>query len=1385
MNKKELFTFRGVNQDVTKSKHPKEFYYEGNNIRISATDSQSTGSISNEKGTLAVLSLPTPSVNVVNGIINYGDKKLTFLNSEIKDQFTGKVSGEQKVIGHTIARDNIIVFSTDDTGFDCVWEITEVDNVFDITLLYMRNLGFSINSPIQSIFNFENDRIQKVYWVDGNAQLRFLNIRHSKENEYLDNLIDINSNTINIVGNFKVSQPVITDIVSGGNHTAGMIQYAYNLYRLNSSQTKLSPLSSLIPLDKGVGQGGGDVNEVVGSTPIVEMKQLDPEYTHIKVYAIKYNAYNQQPVISLIKDQEINTNRTLTVFDDGNVINDIALSEFLFLGTDPIIPKHIEAKDNILFSANIKEKNFDVKLDTRAYSFTAGLNATSKVYTDLKLKEVTETSNVPSVIQGPIKPRDRGDRTLGFDDGMGNTYDPDTLEYAEPPTTQYTTTTNTRTIVSGEGWPVNKTTWNVPTKHDAVNVDYDKYKYQKDGSTYGGEGKYIKYEIVGNDTVDKPESRKFFKDSEVYRLGIHFYNRLGQKSLPKWIADFRAPEGNLEGKYNTLKLTLKPEFYVWLNTSSNFDSEDEKPVGFRVLRANRTVNDKTIVSQGFLNSMMSNYRTSEKSDEFSAQARNRAKEGNKLPSLQRTFARNHTQMLGMKHNLKLDTFDGNDDMREVHKASSSQNWIAETFQYNILMQMFSPEVLFGNVALYEGLELKVKGALKNKVTQFWGQIREVDTKEVLLEGKVLNGLTPHDDIINNNTQELNINGHVNNMADYAIFGTANKRDEHTEMDFYQFNRDFNGDYVKGVGKRYPVYGKPDLTERGQGGINYNGDPAFKFYNSLQPMIADGGDGRGENSPAITSVNSWGAKCITMVLGPDDRDYKYYDRPKLETLWKESGVTDTNVMLVAELVKNNEQIYLGGIYGGNSYEDKKRTPYIEIGKYMDINTTTAYILSPGDTFVQTFKFAKLGKTDTEVYSSASLQLSEIVEGRIETTIDLRNRNDISRSGWDSRFQPRDEEFHKYNRVYSQEPTLLQEQDVDYNFRKVKNFDTRIMASKIKVPGENIDNWTDMLINEVQDLNGKYGPINSLVSFRDNIFALQDKAFAAISINPRVQVQGSDGIAVELGSGSILHDYQYISTNSGTLNKWAVCATQHAIYYLDTVNKCFNRYSQGIEKLSDMYGLHTWFQNNVDYETIKNDNPYLNKGAHVGYDLVNNSILLTFNQENPYTRLFSESSNTFIGLMDYKPSCYIVSNSRLFSLDNSNNGIHEHFKGEYNKFYGQYYPSYVTLMVNPNVHGECVFDNIEYNAEMYLNDVDVFNKSFTHIQAWNEYQDSGKVPLVLGRGTNLSRKMRTWRAQIPRQGRNRMRNPWIYLRLNLNNEDDYKMILHDIVVDYTIN
>src|SRR5690606_25518116 len=183
-----------------------------------------------------------------------------------------------------------------------------------------------------------------------------------------------------------------------------------------------------------------------------------------------------------------------------------------------------------------------------------------------------------------------------------------------------------------------------------------------------------------------------------------------------------------------------------------------------------------------------------------------------------------------------------------------------------------------------------------------------------------------------------------------------------------------------------------------------------------------------------------------------------DRETLESICNITGSSKDGVLL-AELIIPKKLIYLGNIYGGNTYEEKLRTEYIDIGEYYLIPSTYSAIYKTlsncGDTFVQRYNFSRIHLGGEPIYDDRNYNFSEKLSFICETSIDLNNRSDNSNQAWDSNFQPQYEEYHKYNRVYSQESDFLKRQPIDFNFKRIKNFDTRIQATSLKIPNETID------------------------------------------------------------------------------------------------------------------------------------------------------------------------------------------------------------------------------------------------------------------------------------------------------------------------------------------
>jgi hypothetical protein len=1325
--KSAKYSYNGINQDMSRSKHDPSLYFEGQHIRLVSEDSQTTGSITNEKGTKEMFTIPNDvSINTTTKQITYTSNSIVntinYTNSEI-DSLT--VTNDHKIIGHTVTKDSIILITTSN-GLDCTWEVKNIynnDNVYSVDLLYLRDIGLSTSNPIQLIYNYENEKNEKIYWVDGKAQLRFLNLRHSILNGDRENLIDLDSDLINTVGNIQVSQPEITGFSQGGSHTTGVIQYAYNLYKTNLSQSVLSPLSPLVPLSSNLNSGGGDVNEIVGSTPIVQINNIDLSYTNIIIYAIKYTSLNEVPKISIISDRAIPSNGSITVYDDGSTISDISLEQLVFLGSEAVVPKHIESKDNQLFKFNVTEDFYDLKdIDTRAYSFNT-LSASSLW---------NSTGNI--INDRPASP------------------------FIQVPASYI-----------------------IPKTFDSINPDYNIYKYQNDGTTLGGEGKYLKYEL--STTNQYSDNDQYLKSNELHRISIEFYNAKGQKSLPKWIADFIAPDNNLNGLYNTLTVELKADFYTYINTLPI----DDRPIGYQILRANRTVADRTIVCQGIINPMIANKIFNSKYPYSFIQANPDTlydQQVVKYPSLIRTYEDN-IPMLKSKDGLPLanltsagTTFSSLDrgNGSEGFKASASADWRGQLFQFNTMMQMYTPEVIFSNARPDRTHKLKVKGILEESDQQAWNNEINFNTQIIGHAGKFENGLSG----ANPNSITTTLVGDPNIPTRFGIFAPpANS----ITSNLHQFYREFNGTYEQGLGLEYEIYGTPEIQVLGQGVKSYNNDSSFRYSNNYSTILQDQGiesDGLPDTQPAGRGYNSNSISAVTFVEGSENTSN--INRKTIEQLHQENNLSITNGVIISEFVKPDAFKYTGNIYGGNNYEAKLRTNYIPIGSYADINDSITVIKSPGDTFVHNFTFTKASKTGVTIASPGVNQLTEIVSFKVETSVDLKNRNDNSDQDWDSENQPTYNSFQKYNTVYSQKENILKRRNVDANFKEINEFGTTIRATKKKIAGEVIDSWTDDLVNETMDLDGKYGSINGTINFKDQIYTFQDKAVCAISINPRVQTQASDGLSLELGTGRVLQDYQYVTTKSGSINKWGIISGARGIYYYDSLSKALFRINDSTEiSLSDSKGLRSWFDNNSDYDSFKNDNPLLNNGVLLGYDTYNKDVYITLQGNVNKTRVFNEKLDQFVDTKLYIPNSYIDSSHKFFGTNN-NLDVHKFNEGVYNEYFGVNHPSFVTLMINPAADLDCVFNNIIYKSELYLNDVDQPDKTLTHIQAYNEFQDSGLVPLVLR--DNIRRKFRDWKAFVPREGRDRIRNPWIFLKLQLTNTENYKMVLHDINILYSI-
>jgi hypothetical protein len=377
--------------------------------------------------------------------------------------------------------------------------------------------------------------------------------------------------------------------------------------------------------------------------------------------------------------------------------------------------------------------------------------------------------------------------------------------------------------------------------------------------------------------------------------------------------------------------------------------------------------------------------------------------------------------------------------------------------------------------------------------------------------------------------------------------------------------------------------------------------------------------------------------------------------------------------------------------------------------------------------------------------------------------------------------------KYNDVFHQKyninrffpPSLFFDNEVD-------EYSNRIWNSKLKIDGEIIDSWRDFQFVDYLDVEGTQGPITELIVNKNKLLFYQQNGIGVASSNERGAVQGESGNIV-LSNNKILLRYDYITKETGTAFQEGIVNTNSNVYHYDSnINKIF-KLGEGLECISDNLGLFSKFQtitNNI------NKNP---KGAIGIYDVNYQTVYFTFkdfqNSNNDFTLGFNEKLGVFESFYSFKPDIYLNLNQRVFS-SLGNDECYWHNKGDYGSFYGTYYPSSVKFLTNENPTYTKVWDNQQFQTEVYdTNGVLLNLDTIDTIQHTTENQDAGLITLVPQ--TNINKVERDWKLQIQRDLANatystlskpRLRDLYLQTELTFTNEDNKRFILHPITTFY---
>lgn len=489
------------------------------------------------------------------------------------------------------------------------------------------------------------------------------------------------------------------------------------------------------------------------------------------------------------------------------------------------------------------------------------------------------------------------------------------------------------------------------------------------------------------------------------------------------------------------------------------------------------------------------------------------------------------------------------------------------------------------------------------------------------------------------------------------------------------------------------------------------------------------------------------------------------------------------------------LWLGEIYnpevtnrfGGQTEEAFENNQWLPCGDPVSlINDTNgvksrvAITWTEGDTYYQRYDHLKTYPFTLEDQNA----ITDIVSFMCETRVNIDGRYDRNR-GQTNNFAVTPTNFNLMNDVYSQQNNFFNYRTVNPNKLNLDNFHNSITWTKTKTAGELIDTWTNITLASTLDLDGDKGDVRAIRRFNNALIAFQDRGISQILYNENMQIASTEGVPIEIANSGKVNGKRYLSDKIGCANKWSMCETSNGIYFIDDITKGIFLFNGKLDNLSDRLGFHSWI--NAKSTGINIWNPVDFNGFVTYYDKVNGDVFFISKDE---CLAFSEPIGQFTSFYSYEGMPYFINlEDRGIALNTDKGGstykVWLHNEGEYNMYFNKYQPFYTTVIANPDMAIDKIFNNLEFRADSWEGTT-LLNTTFDTLTTWNEYQTgTSTLNNILGRPSELKKKFRVWRANIPRaksNGRDRMRNPWLYIKLSMEGENTNKTILHDMIVHY---
>ncbi len=527
-------------------------------------------------------------------------------------------------IGWTTIRDEVIVLTTSETsqspttGIGQIWKITydEITLAETFTLLYNNIINFTTFHPVSPLAitsRYENSTTKRIYWTDNYNELRSFNTAD------VDGFI-LDTTLLDVEVAVDGSIPILQTVTSGGSTLVGMYQAAFRL-KNDTSVTTFSELSNpVFTVEKSEQEVvaalesdeyvGANLGTTAGKTITWKINGLDTDFDRIEVVILFYDSYNGSPIVRITHDEPIPDNGIFSFSYSGSeLLEEITINAFLLQTFSFTHCKTITHKDNRLIVANVRNTVTDFDFDARAYRFSTSSSAeyitvetsqgSSNSYSTYTLVPETHDAITPSSsYQYQLGTGILGGTGANIQYGFGT----------------FVVKGDSTTELSATG--ISPFALTAPRYNSGVeNLGVTDQDYPTNGINDG-----IKYAY-------RSGLLKGYQRNETYRFGIVFYDTQARPLFARWVGDIKMPDYNdvnsnpddvasaagitdfrlsfpgtatLDGGTNCNWLQiLYPIFTVTIPTAIK-----QFIGGYRIIRVDRTKDDKTILGAGLVTQMV-------------------------------------------------------------------------------------------------------------------------------------------------------------------------------------------------------------------------------------------------------------------------------------------------------------------------------------------------------------------------------------------------------------------------------------------------------------------------------------------------------------------------------------------------------------------------------------------------------------------------------------------------------------------------------------------------------------------------------------------------------------------------------------------------------------